>query len=70
MELNTTREATSYAATQALTGILWNPMAHYCNHKSLPIGPILNQTNAVHATASNLCKIHLNSIHLPTFCSS
>jgi hypothetical protein len=59
-------KATTFAATQELANILWNPQVHYCVHKSPPLVPTLRQINLVHATPSYLSKIHLNII-LPPF---
>jgi hypothetical protein len=70
MELSTTREATSCAATQELTSIVWNLKVHYRIHKSFPEVAILSNNNAVHVNLSCLSEIHVNDIQLLTSWSS
>jgi hypothetical protein len=70
MEVSSSREATSCAATQEFYNTLWNPKIHYRVHKSPSLVHILSQINPVHTTSSCLFKIHFNIIHLPTSWSS
>lgn len=65
MELSTSSEATSCAATNKLPKILWNPTVHYCAHKSPSPVPVLSQTNLVHGTPFYLSTIDSNIIHPP-----
>jgi hypothetical protein len=65
MRLSPTWEAASYAATQELPSILWNPQVHCRVHKSPPLVPNLNQINAIHTILSYLSKFHFN-IRLPS----
>jgi hypothetical protein len=63
MELNSSREATSCAATQELPSILCNPKVYYRVHKSPPLVSILSQINRVHTTPSYRSKTHFNIVH-------
>jgi hypothetical protein len=62
MKLSTTQKVTSFAATQEIPSILWNPRVHYRIHKSPSLVPILSQTSSVHTTTSYLSKIQLNIV--------
>jgi hypothetical protein len=66
MELSPSQEATSWASTQEIPNILWNPKVHYRVHKSPPLVSILSQINSAYATPSFLSKIYFNIIHSPT----
>jgi hypothetical protein len=70
MELSTTPEASSYAATQELTNILWNPKVHYRIHNSPSLVHVLSHINPVYTISSYLSNVSLNIIHPPTSWSS
>jgi hypothetical protein len=71
MEPSPSWEATSRAATQECSNILWNSKKYqYRVHKSPPLFSVFNQINTAHATPSYLSKIRLNVILPPTSSSS
>jgi hypothetical protein len=63
MELSTSWEATSCAATQELPNILFNSKAHFWDHMSPPVVPILSQLNPIYTSPSYRSMIHFNVIH-------
>jgi hypothetical protein len=68
-ELSSSWEADSFAATQELPSILWNPKVHYRVHKSPPLVPILSQIDPVHTISFYLRSI-LITVHPPMTWSS
>jgi hypothetical protein len=67
MELSTSREVASYAATRELPSILLNPEVCYLLQNSPLLLPFLSQTNPLHIIPSSLSKIHFNSLNPPTY---
>jgi hypothetical protein len=57
MELGPSWETTSGLATQELSDTLWNPRLQYPLHKSLPLDPILSQSNPGHTTPAYFSNI-------------
>jgi hypothetical protein len=55
-------EVNRFSAGQEIPRIIWNPKAHYRNHKCLSPFPILSQIDPVHVPKSHFLKIHLNII--------
>jgi hypothetical protein len=70
MELNTTPEATSFAATQKRPKISWNPKVHHRIFKGYATVTTMSQTNTIYNIPFYLSKIQLNIIHPSTSCSS
>jgi hypothetical protein len=64
MELSSSWETASCAATQEFSKILWKPKVHYRVHKSPPLLPILTLINPVHTTPCYLRSILILSSHL------
>jgi len=56
----------SFAASQEIRRILWNPKIHYRTHKRPPTLPILGEPNPVHIPSFQLLEIHHNIIHSST----
>jgi hypothetical protein len=52
----------SFAASQEIPRILWNPKLYYRIHKFPPTFPILSHFNSVHTPTSHFLNIHLNNI--------
>ena len=64
MEHSSFPEANSFLVSQEIPLILWNPKVHYRIHKSPPLVPILNQSNAVPASPCQFLKFHFNIVYL------
>ena len=60
MEKNTSWDVNRSSASQEIPHILWNPTFHYLIQKCPQPVPVLSQNNPVHATLSNILKIHSN----------
>jgi hypothetical protein len=60
MEYGPSWEANSYAASQEITCLQWNPKVHYLVHNSQSLFPILSKMQPVHTFPSCVPKIHIN----------
>jgi len=60
MQYSPSSEASSFAASQEIPRILWNPKVHYRIHKCSPPVSSLGQLDPVHTSTSYFLKIHLN----------
>jgi hypothetical protein len=66
IELSSSWEAVSCAATQEPLNILWNQQVHYHVYKSPPLDPIQSQINPVCTTPSYLDINHHLHLGLPS----
>jgi hypothetical protein len=59
----------SHSASQQVSQILWNLMAHYHVHKNPPMVSTLGQMNPVHILTPNFFKIHfiISPLHATCF---
>jgi len=62
MQQISSRESSSFSATNEIPRILWNPKVYFRVHKGPRLVPFLSQMNPVHAVPSYLLKIYFNII--------